>query len=119
MRELFTCLFDEELVEFALPRVATVVPPDDIFLQGTSCTSDIFRKLLKFRDDLCIRFPEFKTLFYPSTSATNYCQDPKKNFVDIVLKNKSDSCAWFLEIGHGSLFRVLGAFSFKTGTFCI
>lgn len=103
VRELFTCLSDEELVEFALPRIATVVPPVDVFLKGTSCASDIFGKLVKFRDELCIRVPELTAFFYPRTPPT--FQDPKQTFVDIALSNKSCSSAWFLDIDHGSLFR--------------
>jgi len=107
MRELFTCLSDEEIVEFALPRVGNVVLLVDVFVEGTFSTGDIFSKLVKFREELCLHFPEFRAFFYLSLSHI-YCLDPKQKFVDIVLKNKPlnvNVCEWFLEIAHGFPFR--------------
>ena len=105
VRELILQLTDQEIVEFALPRVVNVVPPVDIFLEGSSSSSDIFRKLVTFREQICLRFPELKTFFFRSPSPSSSYQDPKQKFIDMVLENKSNSCEWLLEIEDGSLVK--------------
>ena len=65
VRELILQLTDEEIVAFTLPRVADIVPPVDIFLEGNSCFGDVIKKLVTFREQICVRFPELKTFFYP------------------------------------------------------
>ena len=64
VRELMSQLTDQEIIEFTLPRVVDIVPPVDLFLKGSSCTSDIFQKLVSFRKQICLRFPRLKTFFY-------------------------------------------------------
>ena len=98
-------LTDEEIVEFTLPRIVDVVPPADVFLEGSSCSSDVFQKLVTFREQISLRFPELKTFFYPSTSSSISYQDPKQKFIDMVLENKSACCEWLLEIGDCSLVK--------------
>ena len=105
VRELILQLTDEEIVEFTLPRIVDVVPPADVFLEGSSCSGDVFQKLVTFREQICLRFPELKTFFYPSPSPSTSYQDPKQKFIDMVLENKSDCCEWLLEIGDGSLVK--------------
>lgn len=68
VRELILQLTDEEIVEFTLPRVANAVPPADVFLVGTSSSCDVFKKLVTFRENICLRFPELKTFFNSSPS---------------------------------------------------
>ena len=94
MCELILQLTDQEIVEFALPRVVNAVPPVDIFLEGNSSFSDIFRKLITFREQICLRFPELKTFFFLSPSPSSSYQDPKQKFIDMVLENKSNSCEY-------------------------
>jgi len=73
-------------------------------LEGSSCFGDVFKKLVTFREQICVRFPELKTFFYPSPSSTSY-QDPKQKFIDMVLQNKSNCCEWLLQIDDGSLVK--------------
>lgn len=98
-------LTDEEISEFALPRVTKVVPPVDYFLQGSSSSGDVFQKLVTFREQICLRFPELVTFFYPRTSLPCTLQNPKQKFIDFVLENKSNCCEWSMEKDNGSLFR--------------
>jgi len=81
-----------------------IVPPEDVFLEGSSCFGDVFKKLVTFREQICVRFPELETFFYPSPSSTSY-QDPKQEFIDMVLQNKSNCCEWLLQIDDGSLVK--------------
>ena len=99
VRELMSQLTDQEINEFTLPRVVDIVPPVDLFLEGSSCTSDIFQKLVSFRKKICLRFPQLKTFFYSSLSPSY--QNPKETFIDMVLQNKSNCCQWLLEIEDG------------------
>ena len=101
MRALILQLTDEEIVAFTVPRVVDIVPPVDIFLEGSSCFGDVFKKMVTFREQICVRFPELKTFFDPSPSSTSY-QDPKQKFIDM---NKSDCCEWLLGIEDGSLVK--------------
>ena len=105
VRELILQLTDEEIVAFTLPRVVDIVPPVDVFLEGSSCSGDVFKKLVNFREQICVRFPELKTFFYPSPSFSASYQDPKQKFIDMVLQNKSNCCEWLLEIEDGSLVK--------------
>ena len=102
-RELRSQLNDQEIVEFTLPRVVDIVPPVDLFLAESSCTSDIFQKLVSFRKQICLRFPQLKTFFYSSLSPSY--QNPKETFIDMVLQIKSNCCQWLLEIEDGSLVK--------------
>lgn len=43
--ELMSQLTEQEIIEFTLPRVKDIVPPVDLFLEGSSCTSDIFSEV--------------------------------------------------------------------------
>jgi len=52
VRELMLQLTDEEIVAFTVPRVVNVVPPVDIFLEGSSCFGDVFKKLVTFREQI-------------------------------------------------------------------
>ena len=61
--ELLNCLNDEELVDLALPRIAKIVSPVDFLLHGTDGTCDFHSKLCKFRNELFLRFPNFKHCF--------------------------------------------------------
>ena len=101
--ELISQLTDQDIIEFTLPRVVDFVPPVDLFLEGSSCTSDIFQKLVSFRKQICLRFPQLKTFFYSSLSPSY--QNPKETFLDMVLQNKSNCCQWLLEIEDGSLVK--------------
>ena len=100
MRELISQLTDQEIIEFTLTRVLDVVPPVDLFLEGSSCTSDIFQKLVSFRKQICLRFPQLNTFFYSSLSPSN--QNPKETLIDMVLQKKSNCCQWLLEIEDDS-----------------
>lgn len=104
VRELILQLTEDEIVAFTLPRVVDIVPPVDVFLEGSSCFGDVFKKLVTFREQICVRFPELKTFFYPRPSSTSY-QDPKQKFIDMVLQNKSNCCEWLLQIDDGSLVK--------------
>ena len=97
-------LTDEEISELALPRVTNVVPPVDFFLQGSSSSGDVFQKLVTFREQICVRFPELVAFFYSRTSLPFTLQNPKQKFIDFVLDNKSNCCEWLLEQDNGSLF---------------
>ena len=46
VRELILQLTDQEIVEFTLPGVVDFVPPVDLFLERSSCTSDILQKFV-------------------------------------------------------------------------
>lgn len=46
VRELILQLTDQEIVEFILPGVVDFVPPGDLFLERSSCTSDILQKFV-------------------------------------------------------------------------
>ena len=105
VRELMSHLTDEEISELALPRVTKVVPPVDFFLQGSSSSGDVFQKLVTFREQICLRFPELVTFFYSRTSLPFTLQSPKQKFIDFVLDNKSNCCELLLEQDNGSLFR--------------
>ena len=105
VRGLMSHLTDEEISELALPRVTKVVPPVDFFLQGSSSSGDVFQKLVTFREQICVRFPELVTFFYSRTSLPFTLQNPKQKCIDFVLDNKSNCCEWLLEQDNGSLFR--------------
>lgn len=77
VRDLILQLTDEEIVEFTLPRVVDLVPPIDIFLQGSSCFADVFQKLVTFREQICLRFPELKTLLLFKTLSFLFLSRPK------------------------------------------
>jgi hypothetical protein len=87
VRELILQLTDKEIVEFTIPRVVDIVPPVDVFLEGSSCSGDVFQKLVTFREQICLRFPELKTFFHSSPSSSTSYQDPKQKFTDMVLRN--------------------------------
>ena len=74
-------------------------------MEGSSSFGDVFKKLVTFREQICGRFPELKTFFYPSPSSSTSYQDPKQKFIDKVLQNKSNCCEWLLEIEDGSLVK--------------
>ena len=70
---------------FTLPRVVDIVPPVDVLLEGSSSFGDVFKNLVTFREQICGRFPELKTFFYPSRSSSASYQDPKQKCFDMVL----------------------------------
>ena len=102
--ELMSHLTDEEIFEFALLRVTKNVS-SVAFFQGSSSSGDVFQKLVTFREKICLRCPELVTFFYSRTSSPFKLQNPKQNFIDFVLDNKSNCCKWLLEQDNGSLFR--------------
>ena len=103
VKELCKLLTDEELELYALPRIAKIVTPVDYLLHETTGTvNDVHQKLVKFKNDLCLRYPEFNSLFCqgspPDTS-------PREKLVEIVQNNLPHSCDWIIEFANGTLFK--------------
>lgn len=63
VRELINLLNEEELLEFALPRIVNIVSPVNFLLEGTSGGNDVWKKVGNLRDELCTRFPELSAMF--------------------------------------------------------
>ena len=103
VKELCKLLTDEELQLYALPRITKIVTPVDYLLQETTGTlNDVHQKLVKLKNDLYSRYPEFNSLFCqgspPETS-------PREKLAEIVQSNLPHSCDWIIELGNGTLFK--------------
>ena len=63
VKELFKLLTDEELEQLALSWIVNTMTSVNFMLQGTRGANDVRQKLFKFKNDLCLGYPEFTSLF--------------------------------------------------------
>ena len=104
VKELCKLLTDEELQLYALPRIAKIVTPVDYLLQETTGTlNDVHQKLVKFKNDLCWRSPEFLNSLFCQGSPPE--TSPREKLAEIVQSNLPHSCDWIIELGNGTLFK--------------
>ena len=99
VKELFQLLTDEELKQFALPRIANIVTPVDFLLQGTSDINRVPQRLVEMKNELCSHYPELNSQF---------CHGPpldKRELAEIVQNNLPHSCDWIIEMGNGTIFK--------------
>ena len=103
--ELLHCLYDEELVDLVLPRIAKIVSPVDFLLHGTDGTVDFHSKVCKFRNELFLRYPKLQVLFCPEASPSAGFYNQRQVLTEIIQKNKPYSCDWLLEMDNGCFFK--------------
>ena len=100
VKELFLLLTDDELKQFALPRIANILTPVDFLLQGTSDINRVRQKLVELKNDLCLRYPELNSQFCHVSPL-----DKREQLVEILQNNLPHSCDWIIEMGNGAIFK--------------
>ena len=101
VKESFQLLTDDELKQFALPRVANIVTLADFLLEGTSDINGVRQKLVELRNELCLRYSEFDSQFFYGPPPS----DKREQLVDLVQSNLPHSCDCIIEMGNGVIFR--------------
>ena len=106
VRELINLLNEEELLEFALPRIVNIVSPVNFLLEGTSGGNDVWKKVGNLRDELCTRFPELSAMFTLGPSVETATDERHKSSVTQALKDKPQQvCDLVLQAEGGTIFR--------------
>ena len=101
VKELFQLLTDDELKQFALPRIANIVTLAEFLLQGTSNKDQVRQKLVELRNELCLHYSEFNSQFFQEPPPL----DKREQLVEIVQSNLPHSCDWIIEMGNGAIFK--------------
>ena len=100
VKELFQLLTDDELKQFALPRIANIVTSVDFLLQGTSDINRVRQRLVQIKNELCLHHPESTSQFCHGQSL-----DKREQLAETVQNNLPHSCDWIIEIGNGTMFK--------------
>ena len=100
VKALFQLLTDDELKQFALPRIANIVTPVDFLLQGASDINRVRQRLVQMKNELCSHHPEL---------TSHFCHGPpldeREQLAEIVQNNLPHSCDWIIEKGNGTMFK--------------
>ena len=100
VKELFKLLTDDELKQFALPRIANIVTPVDFLLQGASDINRVLQRLVQMKNELCSRHPQLTSQFCHGPPL-----DKREQLAEIFQNNLPHSCDWIIEMGNGTMFK--------------
>ena len=87
VKELFQLLTDDELKQFALPRIANIVTSVDFLNQGTSDINRVRQRLVQMKNELCSHHPELTSQFCHGPPL-----DKREQLAEIVQNNLPHSC---------------------------